>query len=204
MWKNLNSPQIVSIRLYQVILARRNSCDVSGIINVNVDQISRIRCDWIVIIIIIIRRWNVRQIAIFGSCIVTHVDGYRSMCWCRNTHSTARRLVCVSLRHCYRLLVGRRCFAAAKERLPQLKMCVGMIVWILHRHRSHIAYVAANVANAANASLIVLVILVILVTHLTLSLTKSIDDDEENRQRDGGGDASHGKSYSYVRRWWAS
>lgn len=63
-----------------------------------------------------------------------------------------------------------------------------MVVRILHRHRAHITDIAANVADTADASLIVLVVL-ILMTHLAFSLTKSIYDEEEQRERNGGGDA---------------
>lgn len=63
-----------------------------------------------------------------------------------------------------------------------------MLVRILHRHRAHIPDIAANVADAANAPLIVLIVLV-LMTHLAFSLTKSIYDEEEQRERNGGGDA---------------
>lgn len=64
-----------------------------------------------------------------------------------------------------------------------------MLVRILHRHRAHVTDVATNVADTADAPLIVLIVLV-LMTHLAFSLTKSIYDEEEQRERNGGGDAS--------------
>lgn len=86
------------------------------------------------------------------------------------------------------LFVGRRRFAARKERLPQLEVRVLVLIRILHRHRAHVADVAADVADATDAPLIVLIVLV-LMAHLAFSLTKSINDEEEERERDRSRDA---------------
>jgi hypothetical protein len=69
-----------------------------------------------------------------------------------------------------------------------LEVRVLVLVRIFHRHRAHVANVASYVADASDATLIVLIVLV-LVAHLAFSLSKAIDDIEENCERDGGYDA---------------